>query len=836
MEAEGVESGEGMARFAPGTAAPTAADSEAARIRKERMAAGREKWNALPKSERARIRAAKKAAREEKAAKKAAKEAEREAKAARRRGAQSPESSGPDTVRSSRLASERPRATLIAPPPSSVPTREPLAVGPVKGLLDLVATMPALGDGTCFIQVTRVKPTVAFGVPCAGVQQPVWGPIDDGEFQAFYGGAEYTLRGYQINEKNGRRIPITELVQYKVPGPPNLDSAATPDEEAPPMQRHQPNGTSHFARRPPVLTPQQASAEAEIHDRDLTHRETMDEREERRRKDREERQRAAQREAERTTLERERLLVEAKDREAERLQASHERQLELERSARSEMAEVFRMMAPRDDGRATAAHAAEIRQLGESHKQEVIRINDQHRDEINRLIQTHADALRRVEDQARADRERSDNLVREAERRAQEQIRQIQSDADRRISESTALARAQYEDLRQRGEERVRDLDAQWQRRFDDLKAAQERELRGKDSEINMMRANLEGNQQVILAGKDSEIKRLHQEVRAAKEEAERNKDWRGRMKEITETAEELGFVKPDEAGGGDGEPEDMKAFAMKAGFQVLQNLPQLIQSGANAIAQMRGGGAPAAATRQGGIRSNMRTVSHRTAPALAPPPQALTFATEDGPAYQPPPGAPPPMQPSLAPLPLTMAQEPVNQRFPVEQPQAPAHFPAAPMLQEPMAALPQASAGAAAAPAAAPSPAASAPVMVQNPAPAPSAPSMPPPSMPPPSMPPPSVASQGLDEQGAMIFGGLAEGLTSGFENRIPPRQVAEDLLKNSSPEMMSAVLEAVSIQNVLTHVNANHAAYPKLASREGQKYLREIWKQCEALAGGAS
>lgn len=802
---DGVDSQGGMTRFPPGKPAPTVA---------ERMAAGRAAWNALPKEERRARRDAKKAER-------AAKEQAKADKKTAREAATPPSSveSPPDTVRSHR--SDPPvresRETIASPPPSF---RSP--GGPMKGLLDLVANMPSLGDGTVFIQVTRVKPTTAFNVACAGVQRSIYAPLDDAEFQMMYGGAEYSLRGYKYREQDGRAVPITDPVPYKVPGPPNLESAQLPTEEETAMQ---PNGSPF--QRPPrrPLTPQQASAEADMHDRNLTHAETMDERKARRAAELEERRRREDADQKRLELEKERLAMEQRDREAERLDEAHKREVELLQSRGSgvqEIAELLRVMKPDDGGRAAQAHAAEIRQLAEGHKSEMLRLTEQHREEIARLLQTHQSSLQRVEDQARSDRERADTLVREEVRRSQDTVRQIQADADRRVQDIQVSARSQYDDLRTRGEERLRDQNEQWQRRFDDLKESQSRELRAKDSEINLMRSNLEGSSQVMLAAKDQEIKRLSSEIRQKQDEITKAGDWVAQMQKAEEAAKMLGYQKNEPGEGGEGAEEDMKSFAVKAGIQALTRLPEMIQAGANAVTQLRGGGAgaPAAmAPRQPGIRSNMRSVQ-RNVHQL---PAALPFATEDGPAYQPPPGAALPYQPSLGPVLQTIQPPPASAAPPAQEqvmgvPQAAQH--------EPVPALPQ--------------PLPQAQVMSMPPQPArpimpPPTPMAPPqPSVPPPSMAlPPSVGVMAhLDEQGVTILNALAPDLTTGFTEHVPPQAVAHQLSQQVPMEVIKMALSQVQVQQIIGHVTSNSGSYPQLSSRSGQKYLREVWRAIQQIA----
>ena len=782
------------------------------------MAADRDAWNSLPKSERARRRAASKAEKDAKRAKKEAKAAEKDAKRAEKeakRNGHPPPSSlqPPDTVRSERLAG----ATIPSPPPPPPLEITRRGAGDLRGLLDLVGALPELGHGTCFIQVTRVKPTTAFGQNCAGVQRAIWEPIDDGEFLSMYGGAEYQLRGYAYRE-DGRPKALTEVITYKVAGPPNLDSLPNAEEE-PEMQPNRPmrpvqNGAP--LRRFPV-SPQAASAEAEMHDRDLTHQETMDERKERRRREQEAAEREQRRAEHNVELERERLAAQARDKEMERLAAAHERQLEMARGGGvGEMAELLKVMRP---GEETAAlirqHAADTRAAAERHQQEVARLVESQREEVRRLIEQHQVVITRLEDQNRSDRDRSDTAIREAERRSNDIAREAQSTADRRVNDAQNAARAQYEDLKTRSEERLRDQNEQWQRRFEDLKESHSREIRQKESEITMMRSNLEGNQQIILGTKDAEIKRLMHEVRVAKDEAEKNKDWHGKIKEFEDQAEAMGWSK----GGGDGDEEggDTKTILIKAGMQALSQLPQMIQAGANAVAQIR---APAAAPSRGEVprqqmRPNpggcMRTIPQRHAPQLQAP---MTFSTEGGANYTPPSGTAPPFQPEMPAMQFheTMAPPPVVAEQPAPQQQQFAPDPV-PQLQAPIAA---------------PAPAAVAP----SPGPAP-APQQPSPSVAPPSMPPPSAGVPELDPQAAAIVPDLCKMLTLNFNEKVPPELVADALAKEYGVDMLRVAIGMVSQEQLAAFVNANSGQFKELASRTGQKYVSTLLKKVHQILG---
>jgi hypothetical protein len=692
------------------------------------------------------------------------------------------------------------------------------ARGELKGLLDLCDAMPSLGDGTCYIQVTRVKPIQAFNQNCAGPQTPIWSPIDDAEFALKYGGAEYTLRGYNLKD-DGKSKAATDPVAYRASGPVNLDSALSEDDvmQRQPSHGHAPNGQPQF-RRPIISTPQAATAEADMHARDLEHRETMDEREERRAKEREQRKLDVERNRSTEQTNMTRILAESKDREAERLAQAYERQLEAANAkggGLADMAELLKVIKPGDDTAALSRqHAQEIKQLGESHKGEIIRQSEQ----TQRAMEMHTESIKRVEDQARHERERSENLIREAERRANEMIRETERRSDQRVSDAQNLALSNYNELKSRSEERLRDTENQWQRRFDDLKENHARELRGKESEIALMRSNLEGNQSVILAGKDAEIKRLQHELRMSRDEAEKNKDWVGKMKEMEAQAEALGYSKPDPS---EGAPEeDMKTFALKTLIGLGGKLPELIKSGSDALAQVRNPGVPPDVARSqargGMVRGSMHTaprLMHRPNPVQLQP---LAFATEDT-DYTPPPGAEaaamavfqaqaPMGIPSPPPPPVYEQQHLPHIQPPPQQPEA-----QAPALPAPAAAPTEAPAAAAAMHPAAP------PSETMAPAPA-SAPAAEDPNDP--------LIAQAISAWGPQF--------AQAFESGVAPDQVAAGILGSNDRAQLRMALDGITIERVLAIMQRNPGEHGSLTTRNGQKFLRSMWSALEkGLAG---
>jgi hypothetical protein len=802
---------ETLANFPPGRAAPTAAQREADRAARLRdpdhlakLNAARAAWLAKPKEERSRQVAEKKAL-------KAARAAEREAKRAGK-NPPSPTDSAPPTVRSQRSTAQPPPTDIS--PGSEIP-RPGVMGGPLRGLLDLCAALPRLGDGSCFVQVVRLKPPMAFGVGCAGVQRPLWEPIDDAEFSLTYGGSEYQLRGYALREDGRSPKAMTEPVTYKVSGPPNLDSALTEEDTMRPNPAQVPNGSPGFLRRPGIVTPQAATAEADMHARELDHRETMDQRNREAEEDRRRRAEAREQNRERGQIDVVKVLADAKEKEAQRLQETYRQQLEAKGSGIAEVAELLKVFKPGDDTAALSRqHSAEIKQLTESHKEQLVHLTESHQAEMRRQSEAHAAtlerhtaahaaAMQRLDDQVRADRDRADKLIRETDQRSHEQIREAERRADQRVTDAQNAARSAYEDLKTRSEERLRDQAEAAKQRIEDMRDNHARELKRKDDELVLMRTGLEGNVAIVLANKETELKRLERELRDAKALAETNKDWVGRMKEAEQQAEALGYSKPEP--GDPAADEDLKTTAVKAGLGMLQRLPEIIASGGDAISKIRNPGVPTdlargqarSGVRAGGMRTVPRTHGGQQPPMLAP----LAFATEEG------------------------GFEPVTDEV-MSRPQRPQQAPPLPALeQSPSQAIVPMEAPIATPP---PQPAPPAPVQAQQqstPPPAPQA------TVPPPAtalVPNPAVPG-GLDPVAQEILLQFTPMLAQQFGERIPPEEVARQIVESNTVEMVRAALSMVTIEQLIAHVIQNPGAHSQLSSRNGQKFLRDVWRSAE-------
>ena len=798
---------------------------EAALTQAERLRKNSATYNALPLEEKRRRRELKKAEKEKQLLDRVMREA------AKRGAVTTP----PPTDADPMPPTERSRRSTELPGGDS-PDFERQVAGPPRNLLDLVALMTKLGDGSCFIQVTRLKPGQNSGISCAGPLRPITEPIDDHEFSQIYGGTEYTLRGYEYKD-NGRARAVTEPVTYRVPGvPPNLASIPQPDED-PPMQPlprpTHPNG-SQFRRTGGIVPPHVANAEAEIHDRNLTHEEEMDARA---RADAEAKRRRLEAREERERSESfgmTKLMAEAKDKEVERLTEAHREQLRAanEKSQGSaDIVELLKVLKPGDDtAKLSERHAAEIRQISESHKEQIKHLTDQQRAEVQRLTDMHAQTIIRLETQMRADRDRGDLIIRETDKRAAdqataantratEQVAAAEARAATRVEDTRNTLTAQYNDLKARSEERITDQNKNWEQRFADMKEAHARELKRKDDELALMKTGLEGNVAVILEGKDNENKRLRHELSAAKAEAESNKNWMGKMKEAGAAAEALGYVKPEAAGDGEPEPDDLKTFAAKQGLLAITKLPEMVGAIADGIAKLRNPGAPpdlardqarSGARAHGGMRTMPRTFGGAEPPQLMQP---LAFATDDG-GYRPPSDNQIMPRPRMTTEPdqLMLEQSPTQGIVMQGPPPEPEQQPQQQQAPQPAAQQPE----------------------LQHAAPQPqpvSSRSRRPHAGPARS---PAVAT-GLDPTSLQVIGSFAPVLSSHFDQKTDPREIVQGIINENSLEIVRFAIQQVTIDQLIGYVTQNPGAHGQLASRTGQKFLREVWRNAEELTAVA-
>jgi len=666
----------------------------------------------------------------------------------------------------------------------------------------------SIGDGKHFVQVVRTHPKRFFEQNVAGVQKPIRESITEAEFATIYGGAEYELRVYAFDERaDGTPFskPLTDPILYRIPGPPNLESAITEEDD---MRYAVANRRMVGADRvapnfeaPPVAM------------RRIQSQETMDERDHARARERRQEEADTRRDEEERELRALDKVVEVKDRELQRLEASKERELKMAREveASKSATEIARLEARNNqpdqlqslklakelfapNGEATAQ---QLQSLVESHKNEITRAHGEH-DKQLKAERDRADT--RIKD---AD-DRADRRIKDAEEKFEGRRREIEESSNRRISEVEQRAEARVRETERQADQRLQDLDRQHNNRFSDLKDNHARELRAKDSEAIMGKTQVEVILNARVATLESDAKRLETELARARREADQyrkdSEDWLGKLEKFNMQAEAMGFVRPEDAGG-DGEegaiPKTWQEMLATVGMKFISNMPEVIEAAGKALSGARQGGANPEMQRQL-QRQQMISGAQGTVPhAMAGMPHArqmvqqpLPFATEDGVGFIPMDAQPPRPTMHMPPPHDTAPQMPLIQHAPMM------HVPPQQMAMVPEAPPPQAH------------PAARA----QQPRPAP-------PQTAPAQAPAPEMSGDGA-ELDPMIFG-----LAAYYDQKVAPAEVVNNLLAAVAPEQRD-YLRMMTFDTVISMISQRkHEAAQKLLRREGQKYLKSVW-----------
>jgi hypothetical protein len=122
-----------------------------------------------------------------------------------------------------------------------------------------------------------------------------------------------------------------------------------------------------------------------------------------------------------------------------------------------------------------------------------------------------------------------------------------------------------------------------------------------------------------------------------------------------------------------------------------------------------------------------------------------------------------------------------------------------------------------------------------QAPPPAPQASVPPPASMVPAPQTAPTAPGAPSELDGAVIaiIGQLAPELDRQFRLQTPPAEVAQGIIAENGTELVKMALGVASIDQVIRHLSSNPGSYGNLVSRNGQKFLREIWKTAGEAVG---
>lgn len=640
----------------------------------------------------------------------------------------------------------------------------------------------AIGRGY-HIKVERKEPKTYGGVATAGKQKTIRSPMSTEEFAAFYGGGKYELIVCGPPKKvkwvgpDGNPIPVpaTKPIQITIPHvPPNVHAgiASDEDEEDEMTQPMRPGAT-----RPGMST----NADARIHETNLTFQEKQELRQEQRNRDMEAKRQAEQN-ALITTLNAQHAsmlaLVQGQLEEA-KAEITH---MKME-GRRDQGVNIETLKAMRNPEEITAMrqsidqnnkeHAAEISRLREAHGQEINRLRDGQNTELNRLRDQHQSELRALTDKVNEIRSEADRRIGEARSEADRRVKETEERHRERLAEIERRAEKAVEEARSEASRRVSDLQSQNEARVADIRAQHQAALTAKD-DVKGMELKAQGSSHKSeLSIRDQRIVQLQEENAQLRRKAEQ--PLSERINEVTEAAEALGMGRagPEEA-------EDWKSALMKVGLNLASQFPEIVKNAGDAVAKIRSNpSAEQVAAYQARQAADMQMAAQMAQNQLVNP--RMGFATEDGPAYEGQPVAPPPIYPA-------QLQRPPLQAAP---PPAPAQAPIAPTPMAP------------------------------NPAAAPAAPV----SVPPPAA--PIVEPSAIPDEQILQFVPMFE---QALMAQASPAEMASELTKNFGAANVTQIAAMLSPEQIVAALQRTGRGRSPLCRRAGQKFLRDIWIQIRA------
>lgn len=678
-------------------------------------------------------------------------------------------------------------------------------------LEDLFAIAP-IGDGQYYVSVDRRTPKTWGSVQCAGTQRSITRYMTREDFAAEYGGGVYTLilygppkRGQMIDPNTGRgrvkalTAPITVTVPIGT-YPPNLQAAILDDEHYEDEDTAMRYGPGFNAPARPGNGRPSTVADARMFEAQLSFEERMQQRNEER--ERELRQEAGSVAGSLTPM------VEMLRRQAETSQERLEREFNQRAGVMKEQIDRERIERQRAEQRVAEREALEARRPAEDLKgvasiitamkdrgpqgEDIARLTDAAAKDRERLMQQHQVEAARItetyERRAKDAEERADRRVKESEERAEARIKEGNERADRRVQEAKEDAKRQIEDVRTHMSARLQDE----QRNHD-------RDLAAKNDSWQARLETQKAMYENRISTLGEEITRLRAEAERFRKEAEENKDLPTQLQKFTSVAEVMGFRK-DGGGGDDDEPKDWKSMLGRIGLDLVQQLPQLMESASSTVQRLRApqsqdqmAAAQAAQYQQMMLDANMpRALAPSNGVGMFQPSQ-LAFGTEDGPEYQ---GVEEHREPIY---PVAAQAAPPAPMQPASQPQQQRMQPAPRRSMQSVAQPP-------------PPPAA--------PAPAPQRAG------------PPPAASGGMvisDEQ-ILQFTPVLQGA---LEQGASPEEFAVQFVESVGPVMARQIAATITPERISAAVQRQPGGSQNpLVRREGQKFLRELWDAVKRAA----
>jgi len=733
---------------------------------------------------------------------------------------------------------------------SELPPEDLVGDHPPRSIEDLMSRCPMIGNGQYYIRVERKGPPHYSGVVCKGLQRSIQRYMTPRDFVREYGGGDYALvlygppkRGGAIDPRTGvpRVKALTAAVNVSISTavyPPNLQAAVLDDdghgsgdpedEEAMrfgPAFQTSPGGAG-YAR--PTTT-----ADAKIFEAQLTHEERLRDREEKQREEARAREEAAQQRIN-PTLDfmargNEQMIQTIRENaeKAERLQREQLQQERRDRVAAQQQAEaaanrpadavamlnaLVPMLKPEpadakavehmraEMGRQSDKHSAEVTRLSEKsaaeiaritteHRGELTRLADSYRSEMDRVLRGHSEDVKRVEDRLREQVERAEKRAEEAERKAEARIRDTDDRSERRLTEVR-------DEMRRQMDERERAFAT----RLEDERRQHDRDTK---SQQTMFETRLAGQKDMYenrLSTVGGEITRITSEADRYRKEAEENKDIAKHIERAEAAATALGWGpsgKSEDEG-----PKDWKEMMGRIGMDLVQKLPEIVQSAGETVRNLRAPGATPEQMQAAQYQQMQASAQHSVPRGMmqAPPPlgmqsEPLRFSTEGGIAF----GDP---RASVNRPPLDLAGPPPMTGGGMEM--IPHHAPM--VMGPPLPQQPQA-------------PMQPAPAVQQAPQ-AQAAPAS------------PAVAPQ--IEVTPDLIHKFAPALEQALASGETPENVARTLLEMLGPEQFGAIVAGMNPQRIVVELQRAGRKSSPLVRRAGQQFLRDLWAAGAKLVAG--
>ncbi len=461
-------------------------------------------------------------------------------------------------------------------------------------------------------------------------------------------------------------------------------------------------------------------------------------------------------------------------------------------------------------------HGTEVKRLQDDHRAELTRRQEQERNESERQHRQHLDEMKRLEERLKDDKERAERRAEEAERKAEQRVTDAEARAERRIGELREEHRRMLDDLR-----------TQNQQRLDDERRQHDRDMKSQASSYDTRLAGQKDMYDNRMTTMAAEITRISADADRWRKDAEDNKDLGKHIEKAQEAAAALGWG-PNQGAEEPAAPKDWKEMLGRIGMDLVQKLPDIVQSAGETVTKLRGTPGPTPEQVQAmQYQAMQQSAEHSMARHLAgmsgplPPP----MRTPGGAVYQPPPlrfgteDSSAPLDPGAPQAGYEQfASPPAFQTYQAPPPPSPFQAPPAPQTYQaagaPPAAAPQTyqPAGLVPAPGVAPAPAAPpaappAPGLTQ--APAGAVPAVIPPEM-------------------IIQFAPVLEQALAASE---PVENIAQELLQLLGRGNLAAVVNGLKPERVVVELQKAGKGSSPLVRRPGQQFLRELWAACGTL-----